>query len=87
MGSGFFSGLEQDQVRCFPLFPTASGGVLFKARVVHALREGIATTGIPLFAVDPGGVQRQRFGEHVARVAGAQIKHWLARALTSPSLS
>ena len=81
--SDFFPGLGQDQAHCLPLFPTASGGVLSKAQVVHALREGIATTSTPLVAVDTSGVQRQRFGEHVARVAGAQA---LARAGVDISL-
>ena len=66
----FFSWSGQDRGQCPPLFPTASGGVLSKAQVVHAMREGIAATGA-------SGVQRQRVGEHVARVAGAQA---LARA-------
>ena len=79
----YFSGQGQDQVHCLPLFPTASGEVLSKAQVVHALRVSIATTGTPLVAVDACGVHRQRFGEHVARVAGAQA---LARAGVDISL-
>ena len=79
----FFSELGRNQAHCLPLFPTASGEVLSKAQVVHALRDSIAATGTPFVAVDTSGVQRQRFGEHVARVAGAQA---LARAGVDVSL-
>ena len=79
----YFATQGRDQFHCLPLFPTASGDVLSKAQVVHALRSCIATTGTPLVAVDTCGVHRQRFGEHVARVAGAQA---LARAGVDISL-
>ena len=67
----------QSVERRLPLFPSATGAVLSKVAVRAALHHCIAATGEPLQRKDSTGVPRDRFGEHVLRVAGAQC---LARA-------
>eukprot|EP00972_Heterocapsa_arctica_P109299 16094490-Heterocapsa_arctica.AAC.1 len=59
--------------RRLPLFPTAAGSPLSKMAVVDALRACIAALGEPLTRPDGMGVLRDRYGEHVCRVAGAQL--------------
>jgi len=59
--------------KLFPLFPARDGSTLAKKNTVLAIRGVIERTGTPLERPDGAGGLRQRFGEHVLRVAGAQF--------------
>ena len=59
--------------RGLPLFPDVDGNPLTKNSVKQAIASVIAATGEALQRVGPAGDMRERFGEHVLRVMGAQF--------------
>ena len=61
----------------FPLFPHPEGRHLTKHEVTCIIREVIKLTGTTMQRPGPLGEARDRFGEHVMRVSGAQL---MARA-------
>ena len=72
-----FSNMSQDQVEAFPLFPNEKGEHLSKWEVTQLIRFVISLTGTALQRPGPLGPAKDRFGEHVLRVSGAQM---MARA-------
>ena len=72
-----FKDMEGQQFENFPLFPTEHGEHMTKTEVIAILRAVIALTGTALQRPGPTGNMRDKFGEHVMRVSGAQL---MARA-------
>ena len=58
--------------RDLPLFPDRDGNPMSKHAVRDAIASVIAKSGEPLTRPGPTGEAKQRFGEHVLRVIGAQ---------------
>jgi len=69
--------MDQKAAEELPLFPNADGQHLTKYEVTCIIREVIKLTGTALQRPGPLGEAKDRFGEHVMRVSGAQL---MARA-------
>ena len=72
-----FKDMDGQKFENFPLFPNPDGEHLTKSEVISILRSVIALTGTALQRPGPTGGMRDKFGEHVMRVSGAQL---MARA-------
>ena len=64
-------------VQELPLFPADDGSALSKSAMVDSIRSALRRSGIQTTRPDESGVQVERFGGHVLRVAGTQLLYLL----------
>ncbi|CAE6912109.1 unnamed protein product [Symbiodinium sp. CCMP2592] len=58
--------------KALPLFPQDDGTALSKADMIMTIRETLKRAGVQTTRPDEAGIQVERFGGHVLRVAGTQ---------------